>query len=908
MEIDHRWHSLKVEETFAALDTSEEGLTAQESEARLGEFGPNELARTDKTNILEILLHQVKNPLVAILVIAAVIAILAGKTIDAIVIGVVIVINTLIGFFQEYRAERALEVLRQRAAPEADVIRQQDTQSDPMTVRASQVVPGDIILLDSGDRVPADARIIEAVNLRIDESMLTGESVAVDKTSEPLEGDLVVADRKNLVFSGTIVTEGRGKAVVYATGERTQMGEIATLIEEAEKVQSPLQKQTAQLGKVMGILAIFFSGLILIAGLVRGFPLSELFLFVIAAAVSAIPEGLPAVMSITLAVGVNRMARRNAIIRRLPAVDTLGATTVICTDKTGTLTTNQLTVQRLVLEGRVIQLSGKGFTPQGEFTEDGETLNPNSDESLRKTLQIALLCNDASLRKKDGKGGQEWEIHGDPTEAALIVAAGKAGMVKDQVDDDFPRIDEIPFSSERKFMATFHRDSNGKALAYVKGAPEVVLQRCSHYLIEDELVVLDEEARKKVIETNDNMAQEALRVLAVAYREIDEDQLEKTKEKINQGEQILVFSGLLGMMDPPRPEAQEAVRRCKRAGIKVIMVTGDNKVTGEAIAEQVGILERGALTVTGGELETMSEEQLDDIIEETVVFARVSPAHKQRIVAALQRKGHVVAMTGDGVNDAPALKSAQIGVAMGITGTDVTKETAEMVLTDDNFASIVNAAEEGRVVFQNVRKVVKFLIATNAGEILTILVAIFLLPTGLLIFTPVQILWVNLVTDGLLDITIALEPKEGDVMDEPPRDPKTPILNREIFMIVAFVAVIMAAGTLFVYFYNLNPTTSQTLAFVTIALFQVFNSLNVRSRHRSVFQIGLFSNRYLVAAIIASVILLYLATTLSILQVALETVPLAAQEWGLAVLVASSIFILEEIRKIFTRRMKGMAV
>lgn len=908
MQTNQAWHQLSVEETFAALEASPKGLTEAAVASRREQFGRNEISRASGPNPLALLLHQLFNPLVAVLFLAALVALLAGETIDTLVILVVIVINTAIGFFQEYRAESAIEALRSRAAPQAEVIRCLDgDHSDDISIDTAEIVPGDVILLETGDRIAADARIFEAVNLEIDESMLTGESLPVSKQIQTLGGDTPVADRTNLVYGGSIVTEGRGKAVVYATGQATQMGEIATLIQETEKAVSPLQKQTLDLGRQLGFIAVLAGILILVTGLLRGLGLQELFLFAIAAVVSTIPEGLPAVMTITLAVGVNRMARRNAIIRRLPAVDTLGAMTVICTDKTGTLTTNQMTVQQIYTGGRMIHVTGSGYTPEGEFTHEGQMLPPDADPALVQALRIATLSNNSRLVHGNGADAQRWDVRGDPTEGALLVAGRKAGLNKPDLERQYPRIDEIPFSSQKKFMATFHETPEGEVVLYLKGAPETVLGFCTQLRASNRVDELTHDGRAQVLYTNQEMAGRALRVLAVAHQTIQRDEIPSIKADLEKGNGGLTFSGLLGMIDPARPEVYEAIARCKRAGVKVIMATGDHKITGEAIARQVGILDRDGKVLTGQELDQLSDDELNSLVPEAAVFARVSPAHKQRIVAALQFHDHVVAMTGDGVNDAPALKAAEIGVAMGITGTDVTKETAEMVLTDDNFASIVNAAEEGRVVFQNVRKVVRFLISTNAGEVLTILGAIWLLPVGQLIFTPVQILWVNLVTDGLLDITIALEPKESDVMNEAPRRPETRIINRPMLYSVAFVAIIMAVGTLWVYLSTLDThgaLKAQTMAFVTLAMFQVFNAFNVRSQDRSLFQLGVFSNKYLILAMIASVILLVLATLVPFLQVALSTIPLAAGDWGIIVFVSSSIFFLSEIRKFIARRRK----
>jgi P-type Ca2+ transporter type 2C len=908
MAEERPWHALSTEDVFSKLNSSESGLNEAEAARRLEEHGPNEFESDEGTSKLSILLHQIRNPLIAVLIIAALVALAAGETIDTIVIAVVVVLNTAIGFTQEYRAEEAVKALQSRAAPEAEVLRcPEEGDCEQTNIKAVDLVPGDVLILNTGDRIPADARLFEAVNLKIDEAMLTGESISVEKSTDPLEENLQVAERTNLAFAGTIVTEGRGKAVVFGTGENTQMGEIASLIQETEKAVSPLQQQITTLGKTLGIIAVSAGTLIFIMGLIQELTFQELFLFVIAVIVSSIPEGLPAVMTVTLSIGVMRMAKRNAIIRRLQAVDTLGATTVICTDKTGTLTTNQMTVQQIFVDDKVYKVGGMGFEPEGEFKLDGSQVNPNEENTLPLVLKVGALCNDSKLiDPKDNENGEGWEIRGDPTEGSLIVAACKANLVKEELEKEHPRLDEIPFSSDNKYMATFHETPNGEVHVYMKGAAEKVLEYCQRVQICEQEQKINEETREKILEKNTQMAADALRVLAVAYRKIDVGDIESIKENIREGQGNLVFLGLFGMMDPPRPEVKAAVRNCQKAGIQVIMATGDHKITGEAIGRMVGILDEGEDCVfSGSDIDEMNDEELDRIIKKAQVFARVSPAHKTRIVASLQRHGQVVAMTGDGVNDAPALKGAEIGIAMGITGTDVTKETAEMVLTDDNFASIVAAVEEGRVVFINVQKVVKFLVATNAGEILTILGAMILLPVTHLIFTPVQVLWVNLVTDGLLVIPIALEAKEGDVMDEPPRDRNEKILSRNLLLHLVFVAVIMAIGTNWIFSLALaggDQDYARTMAFVTIAMYQVFNALNVRSIRRSLFSLGVFTNKYLIGAIMLSVILLVLSTLVPFLQIALSTVPLALNDWGLIVLVSSSVFVLVEIRKFIANR------
>lgn len=902
MNQENIWHTLSAEEIFKQLNTSERGLTTAEVEKRLQTYGANELEEEKKTLKWALLVRQLKSPLVGVLAAAALISFFVGKYIDMTVIVVVIALNTAIGFFQEYKAESALQALKTMAAPEAEVIRDCPETGGclEMRVKTREIVPGDVIDLDAGAKVPADARVFEAVNLEIDESMLTGESTPVKKTVDTLKKDLSVADRTNMAFSGTIVTRGRGKAVVVSTGMKTEIGKIAKLIKETEKAATPIQKQTIDLSRKLGMFALLASGLILIISLLRGFEFLEAFLFVLAAAVSAIPEGLPVVITITLAIGVHRMAKRNAIIRKLQAVDTLGSATAICTDKTGTLTTNQMTTQQIFVNNKMVKVTGAGYAPEGHFEVDGNPIDATKDESLSFLLKTAALCNDARLRRHKLDGKQLWEIYGDPTEGALVVAAAKASFQKDDLEDKYPRVDEIPFDPKYRYMATFHKISMERLHVYVKGAPETILERCSQTLEDGRTKRLTPQKKEEILKVGTQMASEALRVLAIAYELIDAKELEDVKSGIQRGRAKLVFVGLAGMIDPPRPEAKSAVQLCKKAGIKVIMATGDHKLTAEAIAEEIGILGASSRVLTGTDLDGMSDDELDAVINDAAVFARVSPTHKYQIVESLRRKGHIVAMTGDGVNDAPALKAAEIGVSMGITGTDVTKETADMVLTDDNFASIVNAVEEGRVVFENIRKVVKYLISTNTGEIITIIAALILLPGVPLIFTPVQILWVNLVTDGLLDKFLAMEPKEKGVMDQPPRKPKEKIINRDTMLNIVYVGIFMAVGTLWLFtsgYSNGGLQRAQTLAFTTIAMFQVFNALNCRSRTTSMFKIGLTTNKYLLIGIVASVSLQVMATLLPPLQTALGTTALSIWDWLIIVLVSSSVFIADEIRK-----------
>ncbi len=908
MDIEQKWHQLTKEAALEALDSRYEGLTVPEAEARLEDFGFNEIKEEKGVNVVEILLAQVKNPLIYVLFAAGAISLIAGKTIDVIVIVVVIILNTLIGFFQEYRAEAALDALMSRAAPEAEVVRKPEERHSymEMSLPAAYLVPGDIILLNEGSRVPADARLLETHNLEVDEAMLTGESLSVQKETQALSGKLSIAERTNLLYAGTVITRGRGRAVVYATGYHTEMGEIATMIQETEKVDSPLQRQTAVLSRRLGLLAGAVAFLTIMIGLVVALDLQEIFLFALASAVSSIPEGLPAVMSITLAVGVNRMAKRNAIIRRLPAVDTLGAASVICSDKTGTLTTNKMTVQRMLAGDRAFQITGIGYKPEGDFKDGGEIFDPCEDEDVMLALEIGALCNNARL-VHHVDGSEYWDIKGDPTEAALVIAAAKAGYHKEYLENTYHRIDELPFSSQTKFMATFHEDPDhsGKVLVFVKGAPEKILGCCEFIQINGEKRQLEEDDRNKIMVINDQMAGQALRVLGMAFHTINRDEVDHVKEDLEYGHPVsLTFVGLSGMMDPPREEVPQAVARCKRAGIRVIMATGDHKITAQAIAKKVGIATGDENVITGSELEEMDDQELKERLKSTSVFARVAPDHKHRLVMVLQDIGYVVAMTGDGVNDAPALQAAEIGIAMGITGTDVTKETSEMVLTDDNFASIVNAVEEGRVVFKNVQKVVKFLLTTNIGEDLTLLASLILFASKGLIVTPVQILWVNLVTDGILDITLAMEPKEDEVMEEKPRKRMAGIINKEILINILIVAVVMASGTLYMYMSSSSVPNvrSQTIVFTTLAMFQVFNALNCRSRTRSLFKMKFFDNPYLIIAIAASVMLQIAAIYLPFMQDALGTAPLSITDWVRIVLVSSSIIVVDEIRKFIQRK------
>ncbi|MFX1243247.1 MAG: cation-translocating P-type ATPase, partial [Promethearchaeota archaeon] len=801
---DQLWHALDERDILENLKTEITGLTTEEARKRLDEYGPNELESEKKKSKLILLMDQFRNPIILILIGAALISLIANKLISVYVILIVIIFNTFLGFFQEYKAEKSLEALKSMASPEAEVLRDclDFGGCTEKRIKTREIVPGDILLLDTGDIIPADARLYETVNLEIDESILTGESMPVMKNSVTLKKELAVAERRNIAFSGTVVTKGRGKAIVVNTGMNTEMGKIAQLLKEAEDIKTPLQKRILKFSIFLALLALIVSIIVFIYGILRGFDFYEIFLFALSTMVSAIPEGLPAAISIALAIGVNTMVKRNAIVKKIQAIDTIGAITVICTDKTGTLTTNQITTREILVENKHINITGVGFTPEGDFEINGEKININEIDTAKLLLEIITLCNDARLRQHEINGEFKWEIYGDPTEGSLIVASYKAGIHKDVIEKNFPRIDEIPFTSEQKYMATFHRNTNSKIKVCVKGAPEIILNRSQYIMSENGMIPLTPELKKDLLEKSNSIANRGLRVLAIAYQEIGPSNLEIWKENIIKEKSELIIVGFVGMLDPPRPEVKNAIEICKKAGIKVKMITGDHRLTAQTIAREIGLLDKKANIISGFELDQLTEIELDEIIEDTVVFARVSPLHKFQIVRSLIKKGHIVAMTGDGVNDAPALKEANAGIAMGITGTDVTKETADIILTDDNFASIVNAVEEGRVVFDNMKKIIKFLLTTNISEIVIVLVSLIFLINHPLIFTAILILWINLVTDGSLTITLAKEPKEEDIMDRPPIRVDEKILNRNLILNIIFIAAVMALGTIALFIYG----------------------------------------------------------------------------------------------------------
>jgi Ca2+-transporting ATPase len=890
------WHAMEAEAVLAQLSTSSAGLTEEVVRTRLEQHGPNELAEGQRVSPLKIFLDQFKSFLIIILLVAVGLSVILGESIDAIVIGAILLFAIGLGFIQEYRAERAMEALKRMAAPTATVIRGGGEREIP----ARDVVPGDIIVLRTGDRIPADARIIEVANLKADEASLTGESIPVEKASMLLEGDIEVAERKNMVFMGTAVVYGRGVGVVTATGMKTEFGTIAQMLQAVEVTRTPLQENLDRMGKWLAIGGLALCFLLGVIGVLRGHQVIEMLIWGISLAVAAVPEALPAVVTIGLAIGVQRMVRRHALVRRLPVVETLGCTTVICSDKTGTLTQDQMTVRRLWVADKSIEVTGAGYEPRGAFSLEGGQYEPIQDKDTEMLMLAGALCNDTHLTHSE----RGWEIKGDPTEGALVVLAQKAGLEEGTLAQQFPRIGEVPFSSERKRMTTIHRSPRGQ-IAFMKGAPEVVLEASGYISRRGEEHPLTLEERERVLDVGRAMAGDALRVLGFAYRRFPDQ--EGWDESVEEG---MVFVGLAGMIDPPREEVKEAIKTCERAGLKTVMITGDHQVTAEAIAAELDIM-RGGQIVSGHQLEQLSQRRFNSIVEGVDVYARVSPAHKLKIVTALQAKKHVVAMTGDGINDAPALKQADIGIAMGITGTDVTKEAADMVLTDDNFSSIVAAVEEGRGIYGNIKKYLVYLLSCNLGEILLMAVAIlfgpfFGLPAGIIPLLAIQILYVNLATDGLPAIALSVDPPEADIMKRPPRPKDETIFTRGVLRYLIGAGVWTAFVSLAVFVWAIHAgrgaMEARALCFVTLILIQFFNAFNCRSEQRSLFQIGVFANRWLWLAIFWECVVLILVLYIPVLQEAFRVFPLGLGDWLIVILSALTIFVVAEVYKLITRR------
>jgi len=869
----------ETKDVFQKLESSPKGLTKHEAEKRLHHYGLNELKEEAPIKPWRILLEQFYSPLVWILLAALIVSILLGETIDAIIIGVIIILNAILGFVQEYKAEKAIDALKKMVSLKAKVIR--DDQE--IIIDSKHLVPGDILILETGDKIPADARLFEIHVFQTQEAPLTGESLPVKKNIDTLEKETPLADRKNMVYSGTIVTNGTAKAIITTTAMNTEIGKIANLIQTTISELTPLQKKLKSLGKLLTIGVVLIAVIVFLAGILTGNPASAMFLTAIALAVAAIPEGLPAVVTISLAVGVQRMVKRNVLIRKLPSVETLGSVDVICTDKTGTLTHNQMTVTRIWANDQIYNLTGSGYNKNGVFTTDNKIIDPSSLETL---LKIGALCNDAKLQEKQ----KDREVIGDPTEAALLVSAEKAHFEIKKLQKQSPRLDEIPFSSERRMMATIN-NVNGKKVAHVKGAPEAIISKCNRIIINGRLQMFTRSKKKELLKQNEDFAKQALRVLALAYN-----------DKTEKPEEDMVFVGLQAMIDPPREEVKESIKRCHDAGIRVIMVTGDQIPTAQAIAQEIGITGRA---ITGQQLDKIKN--LHKEIKDIGVFARVSPEHKLKIVEALRKRKHIIAMTGDGVNDAPALKKADIGVSMGITGTDVAKEAADMILTDDNFTSIVNAIEEGRGVYDNIKKFFAFLFSGNIGEVGIVALAILVgLPLPL---TALLILFINLVTDGLPAVALGVDPFEPGAMSRPPRSVKESFYAGLSPFLLWYPIIMISVALGFFAWMNYTGqelARSQTTVFLFIVMFELYQAFAARSVRYPSLKVGLFKNKFLLGAVLISLLLTLGIIYIPQLNSIFGTTPLGAMEFLTITLFSSSGFIYLELHKYFKSRKDGI--
>ncbi|MDD5491469.1 MAG: cation-translocating P-type ATPase [bacterium] len=873
-----------------------QGLQPEIAVQRLQEFGENKISETKTKNPWLLFLEQFNNFIIYVLFAACLVSAWLGEWSDSIAILAIVIINGVLGFIQEYKTERSLKALKNMSAPTAKVMR----AGQVIMIDADKVVPGDILVLDSGDRIAADARIIESVNLRIDESILTGESHPVEKDKQAvLKIETPLAERRNMVYSGSTVVYGRGQAVVVATGMNTEFGNIAHLLQTVEKETTPLMQRLEKVGRLLVYVCLGICALVFALGVWRGGSYSEMLLTAVSLAVAAIPEGLPAIVTVVLALGVQRMARRNALVRKLPAVETLGCTSVICTDKTGTLTQNKMMVRKIYAGGSFVELTGTGYEPTGDFLKQGKHINVNRQLDVIQSLRIAVLCNNAQLNQDEYS--EVWQVSGDPTEGALLAAAAKAGIWRKDLEQYYEYIDEIPFDSTKKRMSVlFRRKETG--FVFTKGSPENILGRCDRIYTLGETYPLTADEKEKIRLANSNLATQALRVLAVAYKEVPAEQLLSRSEKL---EEQLVFVGLLAMIDPPRLEVKDAVNKCKKAGIKVVMITGDQKDTAVAIARELGILDEHGLVLDGTELDIMNEQQLAASVDKVQVYARTASEHKLIIIKALKAKGYVIAMTGDGVNDAPAVKEADIGMAMGITGTDVTKEAADMILLDDNFSTIVRAVEEGRGIYANIKRFVYYLLSCNFSEVMTMLGAgIIGLPVPLL---PIQILWINLVTDGFPALALGVEPTEQGVMSHQPRQSREKLLTRHDLTSLIFdgSVICMVTVTSFMigqHWFQAGLGQARAMAFSTLVLAQLVQVFNCRSWHISLFKLGFFSNTYLVYAVFLSVIMQIAVLYVPVFQRVFKTEALALGPLVVVLALAFVPFLLTEALKINRRR------
>ena len=878
------WYTLSAEEVRRELGTGPSGLTPGDAAERLQRYGKNVLREEGRETRLQVFLRQFKSVLIVILVIAAGVSFLVGEAVDAAAILIIVVLNALLGFSQEWQAGEAIEALKKLLVQRAVVVRDGEQQE----IDASDLVPGDLVVLEMGERVPADIFLIEATSLEVDEAPLTGESSPVDKAPETLPAGTALAERSNMTFAGTTVVNGRGRGIVIATGMNTEFGMIAGLSQQVEDKTTPLSRQMDRLGRDLGLIAIGIVVLVIVIGLLQQRGFLEMFLTGVSLAVAVIPEGLPAVVTLTLALGIKNMMRRNCLIRNLPASETLGAVSVICTDKTGTLTRNEMAVVRVRTPDAEVEVTGTGYLPMGEFLREGSPVDPLADPGLRQFLYTVLLCNHATLVLEEGG----WRIFGTPTEGALVVAAEKAGLSR----EDAPEAEkEFSFNSTRKRMTIVYPEGEGY-VAHVKGAPEVLLARSSRLLRGGSVVPLTDDLRDALLTEVARYASQGLRVLGAAYRPLPEG-LEWTEDAV---ETDLIFLGFAGIVDPPRPEAAEAIRLCRSAGIDVIMITGDNPLTAYTIARDLGLSSEGALT--GADLEALADDDLERRLRTTKVLSRVTAEHKLRVIDILSRDREVIAMTGDGVNDAPALKKASIGIAMGIKGTDVAKESSDMVLVDDNFASIVAGVEEGRREYDNISRFTRYLLSSNVGELVAIVGGLlFGLP---LILIPIQILWINLVTDGLTAIALGFEPAERDVMRRLPRDPGESILTRNAYLVVLILGLWLGLLTIYVFLglYEVDLDRARTMAFTGLIVFELYNVLNFRSFRFPLHRIGFFSNTALLLAILGSLALQALVVYVPIFNTFLGTAPLTLADWGLLALLGLPVLIAGEVYKVIRLR------
>ncbi len=890
------WHALSQDEVIEKLDTPlPSGLSSSEVVKRRDEYGLNQLTEAPRPGFFKRLFDQLKGFVVILLIVASVISAVLGDYIEASAIMAIVVLNAVLGVVQESRAEQALAALKKLAAPDAQVLR----DGKRVSVPAPELVPGDVVFLEAGNYIPADIRLVEAVNLKIEEAALTGESLSVEKNAGVrLESDIPLGDRKNTVFMGTLVSYGRGQGIVVSTGMHTQLGMIATMLQSVELEETPLQRKLEDLGKVLGIAALIICGFVFAIGVIRNHgnveEIVDTFMIAVSLAIAAVPEGLPAIVTISLALGMREMVKKHALIRKLASVETLGSATVICSDKTGTLTQNEMTVTRVWVDGKFIEITGSGYSPKGEFLIDGNPIKLEDYPAATTALWVSVINNDALLEEAELTTG--FRMVGDPTEGALLVAAVKAGAQTKDVLSAYPRENEIPFDSTRKRMVTIHSIKNPDAddisplydtekkkwyAVAVKGAPDEVLKLCTHInQIDDKgQRVLDDSLRKEVLAANDAMTDQALRVLGMAYRlvpampeEISSPELEKD----------LIFAGLIGMIDPPRTEVKPALDKAREAGIRTVMITGDYPNTARAIAESIGLLRPGREVRTGADIHELTEAEMREVVKNTDVYARVSPEHKMKIVEALRDNGEVVAMTGDGVNDAPAIKLADIGIAMGITGTDVAKETADMVLTDDNYVSIVSAVEQGRIIYSNIRKFVYYLISCNMAEIMVIFIAtLFGWPSPL---TAIQLLWLNLVTDGAPALALGTEKGDPDIMRQAPRPPKEGIINKYMRNGVIIQTIAITAATLGAYFIGLNTYPDQvqfaeTMAFVTLSCSELLRAFTARSEYFPLLKIGVFTNKWMNIAVLSSMVMILAVVYIPFLNTIFDTYPLGLEQW-----------------------------